>query len=110
MTQYLITPAELIQRAMNVEGFRDLYLYEVVQPSVIHSAAIDVATEWTNDWEEGEGFGSSDAHYMLRHFIQEVLEYGGVGHKYQLSFPKLAVVEYSEASEDARELEMEIGG
>ena len=110
MTNFLITPADLISRAMDVEGFRDVYLNEGIEPKVVLEVANDIATEWANDWDEDEGFGSSDAAYMVRHFIQDVLIYGGVSDRFQLSFPKLAVVAYSEAAHDARELEMEIGG
>ena len=111
MTNFLITPADLIERAMNVDGFRDVYLNEGIDPTVVRTVAIDIATEWTNDWDEDEGFGSSDAAYMVRHFIQDVLIYGGVSDRFQVDFtPYLEVVAYSEAAQDAKELEMEIGG
>ena len=110
MTNFLITPADLVAKAMNVKGFRDVYLNEGIDPKVVLEVANDIATEWANDWEEGEGFGSSDAAYMVRHFIQDVLIYGGVSDRFQLSFPRLAVVAYSEAAHEARELEMDIGG
>ena len=111
MTNYLITPADLIERAMNVKGFRDVYLNEGIDQTVLRTVAVDIATEWANDWDEDEGFGSSDATYMVRHFIQDALIYGGVSHKFQVDFtPYLEVVAYSEAAQDARKLEMEIGG
>ena len=111
MTNFLITPADLVAKAMNVKGFRDVYLNEGIEPKVVLEVANDIATEWANDWEEGEGFGSSDATYMVRHFIQDVLIYGGVSDRFQVDFtPYLEVVAYSEAAQDAKELEMEIGG
>ena len=110
MTNYLITPEDLVGRAMNVKGFRDVYLNEGIEPKVVLEVAMDIATEWANDWEEGEGFGSSDATYMVRHFIQDVLIYGGVSDRFQVDFtPYLEVVEYSEAAHHAAVESMESG-
>ena len=110
MTNYLITPADLVARAMNVKGFRDVYLNEGIEPKVVLEVAIDIATEWANDWSEDEGFGSSDATYMVREFILDVFIYGGVSHKYQVYFtPTLEVKEYSEADHHAAVERMESG-
>ena len=111
MTNFLITPEDLVFKAMNVKGFRDVYLGEGIDPEVLRTTSRIIATEWSNDWSEDEGFGSSDATFMVKEFIEEVLIYGGVSDKFQVSFsPFLEVVAYSEAAQDARELEMEIGG
>ena len=110
MTNYLITPEDLVGRAMNVKGFRDVYLNEGIGPDVVRTCAEAVAAEWTNDWSEDEGFGSSDATYMVREFILDVFIYGGVSHKYQVYFtPTLEVKEYSEADHHAAVERMESG-
>jgi hypothetical protein len=35
--------------------------------------ATEVAEEWTNDWPEDQGFGSSDGTYMMKEFIDNVI-------------------------------------
>ena len=111
MTNYLITPEDLVGRAMSVKGFRDVYLNEGIGPDVLRTTANVIAAEWANDWSEGEGFGSSDATYMVKEYIQEVLIYGGVSHRFQVDFtPTLEVVEYSEAAHHAAVESIEVGG
>jgi hypothetical protein len=46
---------------------------EQVQFSELVDTSVEIAEEWTNDWDEGHGFGSSDGTYMLKDFIDTVI-------------------------------------
>lgn len=94
---YLVDPQELVFRAKAyIAGFSEMIRDEEVPQWDLLELAIDVATEWTNDWEEGEGFGSSDGTYMLKEFIDCVIWNHCTKDKYMTKFnPGLQVVEYS---------------
>ena len=57
----------------------------------------DFTTEWTQDWDSDQGFGSSDGTYMLKEFIDNVIWSFTNGGKYMTKFtPILSVVPYCE--------------
>jgi hypothetical protein len=35
--------------------------------------SVEIAEEWTNDWDEDQGFGSSDGTYLLKDFMDTII-------------------------------------
>lgn len=71
--------------------------------------ATEVAEEWTNDWPEDQGFGSSDGTYMMKDFIDNVIARYAWGRLETKFTPSLSVVEYSEAEYHNKVQRMESG-
>ena len=71
---YLIHPETLIFNAKSrINGFNEMIGTEQIPQWDLLETATEVAEEWTNDWDDGEGFGSSDGTYMLKDFIDTVI-------------------------------------
>ena len=71
--------------------------------------ATEVAEEWTNMWDEDQGFGSSDGTYMMKDFIDNVIWRYASGRLMTTFNPSLSIVEYSEASHHNKVQRMESG-
>jgi hypothetical protein len=68
-----------------------------------------VANEYS-DWDEDQGFGSSDMTYVHQLFIDKMLFFAGLRGYYETKFqPYLKVVEYSEAEHHNMVQKMESG-
>ena len=71
---YLIHPETLMFNAKSrINGFSEMITHGSVQQHTLLELATEVAEEWTNDWDEDQGFGSSDGTYMLKEFIDSVI-------------------------------------
>jgi hypothetical protein len=71
---YLIHPETLMFNAKSrIKGFGEMIGTEKVQQHTLLELATEVAEDWTNDWDEDQGFGSSDGTYMLKDFIDTVI-------------------------------------
>jgi hypothetical protein len=46
---------------------------EQVQFSELVDTSVEIAEEWTNDWDEDHGFGSSDGTYLLKDFMDTII-------------------------------------
>ena len=92
MTGYLVHPSELVSRALNhIQGFKEMVIKESIDLDRVTDIAQEVAERWTLDWDEDEGFGSSDGTFMLMEFIEIVaLSYGK--NKYSTSFDPFLVL------------------
>jgi hypothetical protein len=108
--RYLVDPQSLVFKAKGyIAGFNEMVKNEEIPQWDLLEIAMEVAEEWTNDWDEGQGFGSSDGTYMLKDFIDNVI-WKYAGGKFMTEFnPSLSVVEYSEADHHERVLRMEMG-
>ena len=74
MANYLVHPDTLISRAKGyITGFNEMVRDEEIPQWDILQIATEVVEEWTNDWDEGEGFGSSDGTFMLKEFIDSII-------------------------------------
>jgi len=95
--------------SLRVDGFAQM-TYELKVPNWdLLQIALDTTSEWTSDWPEDQGFGSSDMTYMIQDYIDNILSVFGRG-LYQTKFnPRLSVVEYSEADHHERIQRMESG-
>ena len=71
---YLVQPQSLIDRAIRIPSFSSMFSKEQIQFSELSDIATQVVEEWSYGWDEGHGFGSSDATYMLKEFIDMVID------------------------------------
>jgi hypothetical protein len=95
---YLVDPSKILSRALGIDSFKQMITNEQVQFSELVDTSVQIAEEWTNDWDEGHGFGSSDGTYLLKDFIDTVISSYTKSGKYMTKFnPSLSVVEYLEA-------------
>ena len=107
---YLVDPQSLVFRAKAyIDGFSEMVRDNEIPQWDLLEIAMEVAEEWTNDWDEDQGFGSSDGTYMLKDFIDNVI-WKYTGGKFETKFtPSLSVVEYSEMEHHNMVQKMESG-
>ena len=108
---YLIDPQTLVFSAKSrINGFSEMIRDEEIPQWDLLETATEVAEEWTNDWPDGQGFGSSDGTYMLKEFIDNIIWSFTNGGKYMTKFnPILSVVPYCEADHHEKIQQMESG-
>ena len=64
---YLVHPADLVFGAKAyIDGFNHVVETEDIQQKDLLDVAIHVVSEWSSDWPEDQGFGSSDRTYMIK--------------------------------------------
>ena len=92
--QYLVHPQDLIfQATFQIEGFKDMIGNEEVPHWDLEETATQIVTEWTQDWDSDQGFGSSDGAYMLKDFIDSVIAEHTISGGYETKFdPQLKVI------------------
>jgi|TARA_B100001094_G_C18153873_1_gene785292 hypothetical protein len=78
---YLVQPSSIVSKAMSIDSFKSMVTKEKVENFQLFEMAIEIAEEWTNSWDEGDGFGSSDGTYLLKDFIDSVIGYYAEGYK-----------------------------
>jgi len=112
---YLVDPQSLVFNAHRINGFTKMIDDEAIFQWELLEIALEVVEDWTNDWDEDQGFGSSDMTYMLKDFIDNVIssiymENGQSSGLYMTKFtPMLSVVPYSEAEHHNKVQKMESG-
>ena len=70
---YLVQPQSLIERAIRIPSFASMFSKEQIQFSELVDISTQIVEEWSSDWDEDQGFGSSDGTYMLKDFIDTVI-------------------------------------
>jgi hypothetical protein len=105
---YLIDPTSLLFNSHRVNGFTKMIGDEQIPQWDLLEIANEVAEEWTYDWPEDEGFGSSDMTYMIKDFIDNVIWRFASGNMTKFN-PSLSIVEYSEAEHHNMVQRMESG-
>ena len=70
---YLVQPQSLIERAIRIPSFASMFSKEQIQFSELVDISTQIVEEWSSDWEEGHGFGSSDGTYLLKDFIDTII-------------------------------------
>lgn len=68
---YLFSPTRLMDSLSRIEG--NEMLTTVITKDEQYKIAEEIAEEWTMDWEEDEGFGSSDFTFALKNYIDELI-------------------------------------
>lgn len=106
---YLIDPQSLVFNSHRVSGFTKMIGDGHIPQWDLLEMATEVAEEWTNDWPEDQGFGSSDGTYMMKEFIDNVIKRFAWGRLETKFNPSLSIVEYSEAEYHNKVQRMEMG-
>ena len=70
---YLVNPSNIVTRALGIDSFKQMISDEQVQFSELVDTSIQIAEEWTDDWDSDHGFGSSDGTYLLKDFIDTII-------------------------------------
>ena len=107
---YLVNPQTLVFNSVaHIVGYKEMVKEcEIPQWNQLQ-IALEVCEEWTSDWCEDQGFGSSDMTYMIKDFIDNVI-WKFAGGKLMTKFtPTLSIVEYSEANHHNQVQKMESG-
>lgn len=106
---YLVDPQRLVFNAKSrIVGFNEMVRDEEIPQWDLLETSLDVVEEWTSDWDDDQGFGSSDETYLLKDFIDTIIGKYTNGGKYMTDFtPSLSVVPYSEESHHNRVQQME---
>ena len=106
---YLVDPQSLVFNSHRVSGFTKMIADENIPQWDLLEMATEVAEEWTNMWDEDQGFGSSDGTYMMKDFIDNVIWRYASGRLMTKFIPSLSIVEYSEAEYHNKVQRMESG-
>ena len=88
---YLVHPQHIVSRALGIDSFTQMINDEQVQFSELVDTSVQIAEEWTNDWDEDQGFGSSDGTYLLKDFIDTIISSYTNGYKTVFN-PYLSIV------------------
>ena len=91
--QYLVNPQDLVFKSKSrIDGFNQMVTEEEIPQWDLLETSLEIVEEWSSDWDEGHGFGSSDGTYLLKDFIDTVIGNYTNG-KYKTDFtPSLSVV------------------
>jgi len=90
---YLVDPTSLLFNSHRINGFTKMIGDEKIHQWDLLDIATEVAEEWTNDWDEDQGFGSSDMTYMIKDFIDNVIHQVTALNIYKTEFnPSLQIV------------------
>ena len=73
MTEYLVHPQTLVFNSHRIAGFTEMIKNEEIPQWDLLEIAMEVAEEWTYNWDDDQGFGSSDGTYLLKDFIDNVI-------------------------------------
>ena len=107
---YLVSPQTLVFNSHRVNGFTQMVKDEEIQQWDLLSIATEIVEQWSDDWDEDQGFGSSDMTFMIKDFIDTLIWAQTPSGKYMTKFtPGLSIVEYSEADHHERVFRMEQG-
>lgn len=69
MTELLINPLRLVRRGNEMETGKKMSSLTMLDKMKV---ATQVVERWSDYWEEGQGFGSSDYTFMLKEYLEEL--------------------------------------
>ena len=91
---YLVNPSDIVSKAFGIDSFKQMINDEQVQFSELVDTSIEIAQQWTDDWDSDHGFGSSDGTYLLKDFIDTII--GSYTNGYKTIFnPSLTISKIS---------------
>lgn len=70
---YLVDPQTVVFNAHGIEGFTEMIRDEEIPQWDLLEIATEVVEEWSVDWPEDQGFGSSDGTYLIKDFIDTTI-------------------------------------
>jgi len=81
----------------------------ITYADAVHEALNELISDYS-DWQEDQGFGSSDMTYVRKSFIDSMIDMANLRGYYETKFaPYLKVVEYSEFEKEEYDLRREQG-
>ena len=78
---YILTPQEIINRANRMTGVAEMMTENNVDQADQVTIATDVAEELVDWWNEGDGFGSSDATYAVKDYLDTIIRMVGLNYQ-----------------------------
>ena len=92
---YLVNPSDILSKAFGIDSFKQMINDEQVQFSELVDTSIEIAEQWTDEYEGTDhGFGSSDGTYLLKDFIDTII--GSYTNGYKTIFnPSLTISKIS---------------
>jgi len=91
---YLVHPSNIVSRALGIDSFKQMISDEQVQFSELVDTSIEIAEQWTDEYEGTDhGFGSSDGTYLLKDFIDTIISSYTKGYKTMFS-PTLTIIKF----------------
>lgn len=98
---YLVSPFRLVESAKRVKGFD---VVSVIREVDLLKIAEDVVADWSYDWNEDEGFGSSDFSFMIKDFLYHLVLFRGLENYLEVGFfPYLEIREKVAVARDYEE-------
>ena len=85
--ELITSPYSVYRRLSTIEGFDLLN----VNTGAIVDEIMAVVEQWTDDWPEGQGFGSSDGTYLMKEILDNLIDLQDVPLKTVFN-PALSVV------------------
>ena len=70
---YILTPQDIINRANRMIGVTEMMDKYQIRPNVQMEIAEMIAEELAESWPEGEGFGGSDATYVVKDYLDSLI-------------------------------------
>ena len=67
---FLVNPNHLYERATKIEGW---YFLDSIPMFYKMVTANEITDLWAADWDEDEGFGSSDFTYMIQDYLDTLI-------------------------------------
>ena len=106
--------ARVCETSSLIEGYEVIRKEFPTQNGFTYSDAVfnslEIVANEYSDWDEDQGFGSSDMTYVRKLFIDEMIFFAGLRGYYETDFkPYLKVVEYSEDVKEEYDLRREQG-
>ena len=89
---YIVNPSDIVSKAFGIDSFKQMINDEQVQFSELVDTSIEIAEQWTDEYEGTDhGFGSSDGTYLLKDFIDTIISSYTKGYKTMFS-PTLTII------------------
>lgn len=91
---YIVNPKTIVERAETINGYDKIKPFLDKVDDVLLTAE-DVAAEWTLNQNPEEGFGSSDTTFLLKDYIDCLINEAGMWGQLKTAFPNgfLGIVE-----------------
>ena len=83
---YVMYPQQIINRANGMVGVTEMIEKYDIQPNVQMEYAEMVAEELAETWPEGEGFGSSDGTYVVKDYLDSLINGAHLNSVYQTAW------------------------
>jgi len=67
-------PLEIISDLPTIKGYNEFKKAMNIANNIVFDTAEAVIDQWVGEWEDGQGFGSSDYTFMLQDVVDRLIE------------------------------------